>query len=342
MTIATHPFLGPVTAEGWNLIFHPPAGRAGVEYTARFSDDPTLAEYQALAPRLPAFEAFCRDLEAHDRQVCAHFRTWPASAGSFDLTGVIMSGGAEPLPWALEPGGFYGPGSPAYRPFALQYRARDEAAWDIADIPWHPPLLAALFDEAGVFSGIDHIVEHGMRSLPASIAPSRWEGGYRHPFFGRRKLSVLGTIGKARIADRVVPIDLFMTKRDMLSFEPEQLDAFVPLAEQLAELDAAVRAAFREDIHKAWLEERFNASSPKLRAALGTVFPGAAVPSDVSPAAFAAALVLNRACFSLSPGSSGGAALTLDYAVLPRRNDNQIFAAQFDGSGRLMSIQSES
>lgn len=342
MTIATHPFLGPITTEGWNLVFHPPGGRASVEYTARFSKGPTLADYEALGPRLSAFETFCRNIEANDGLVRDHFRTWPASAGLFDLVGVMMSGGDRPLPWALEPGFLREPGARAYRPFALQYRALDERAWDVADITWWPPLFVALFDETGSFSGIDHNVERGMRSLPETITPSRWEAGYRHPFFGRRKLSVLGTIGKATIAGRKVPIDLYMSKRTMLGFEPEQLDAFVPLAENLVGLDAKVRAAFPGEVRNEWLEERFTYGSPKLRAALDKVFPGATSPSEVTPAAFTSALILNRACFSLKPAGSGGAVLKLDYVVLPKCNDNELFAASFDASGALMDILVES
>lgn len=340
--IATHAFLGPVTTDGWNLVFHPPGARPGVEYTARFSKDPTLADYEALAPRLPAFEAFCRHIETNDRRVREHFQTWPASAGAFDLIGVMMSGDEHPLPWALEPGCPYAPGAPAYRPFALQYLARDQQAWDVAEIPWFPPQFVALFDEAGRFSGIDHEVERGMCSLPETITPSRWEAGYRHPFFGRRKLSEFSTIGKASIADRKVPIDLYMTKRAMLAFEPEQLDGFVPLVENLAGLDAKVRAAFPDDVRQDWLEERFTYGSPTRRAALNKVFPGASAPSDVAPAAFASALILDRACVSLSPDDSGGAVLTLDYIVLPKRNDDERFAARFDASGAFMGIAVES
>lgn len=340
--IATHAFLGPVTADDWNLVFHPPGGRPGVEYTARFSNDPTLADYEALGPRLSAFEAFCRNIEANDHLVREHFRTWPASAGAFDLVGVMMSGDDNPLPWALEPGCLYAPGAPAYRPFALQYLARDQRAWDVADITWYPPHFAALFDEAGRFSGIDHEVERGMRSLPETITPSRWETGYRHPFFGRRKLSELSTIAKADVADRKVPIDLYMTKRTMLAFEPEQLDSFVPLVENLAGLDAKVRAAFPEDVRNDWLAERFTYGSPKLRAALDKVFPGASSPSEVTPAAFASALILDRACFTLSPDSGSGAVLTLDYVVLPKRSDDERFAARFDASGAFMGVVVES
>jgi len=254
---------------------------------------------------------------------------------------VMMSGDDNPLPWALEPGCLYAPGAPAYRPFALQYLARDERAWDVADIPWFPPHFVALFDEAGVFSGIDHEVERGMRSLPDAITPSPWEEGYRHPFFGRRKLSELSTIGKADIAGRKVPIDLYMTKRAMLSFEPEQLDRFVPLAENIEALDASLRAAFPTQTRKDWLEERFTCGSPKLRAALDKVFPGATSPSDVTPAAFASALILDRACFSLLSDDSSGAVLTLDYLVLPKRNDDERFAARFDASGVFMGVDVE-
>lgn len=340
--IATHPFFGPVTTDGWNLVFRPPSGRAGVEYTARFAKTPTRADYDALGPRLSAFEAFCRNIEANNRLVREHFRTWPASAGAFDLVGLMMSGSDYPLPWALESGRLYEPGSSAYRPFALQYRALDERAWDIADITWYPPLFAALFDEVGAFSGIDYNVEGGMRSLPETITPSRWEAGYRHPYFGLRKLSVLGTIGKATVAGRKVPIDLYMSKRTMLAFEPEQLNVFVPLAENLAGLDAKVRAAFPEETRNQWLEDRFTYGSPKLRAALDKIFPGATSPSEVAPAAFVSSLILDRARFSLSPDSSGGAVLTLDYTVLPKRNDDELFAARFDTSGALMDILVES
>jgi len=74
--IATHPYLGPVTSHTDALVFHPPQGRAGVDYralvgiavafdddgTPSFGGDLTVADYQALLPHLPAFEAFCTSL----------------------------------------------------------------------------------------------------------------------------------------------------------------------------------------------------------------------------------------------------------------------------------------
>lgn len=340
--IATHPFFGPVTTEDWNLVFHPQGGQDRVEYTARFSKEPTLADYATLEPRLCAFEAFCRNMETYDRSVREHFRTWPASAGPFDLVGVMMSGDDYPLPWAFEAGSLYAPGSPAYRPFALQYRALDEQAWEAAGIIRYPPLFVALFDETGIFAGIDHEVEKGMRSLPETIEPARRDAGYHHPFFGSQRLSELATIGEATIAGWNVPVDLYMNRRAMLVFEPEQLDAFVPLAENLSGLDAKVRAAFPEQVRNDWLEERFSNGSPKLRAALDEIFPGATSPSDITPAAFASALILDRACFSMSPDDSDGATLTLDYAVLPKRDDDELFAAKLDASGSLIDIVVES
>lgn len=335
-TIATHAYFGQVTADGWDLIFHPPDNRSDVVYRAGYVCHPTREHYEALLPRLPAFEAFCRNLEENDRRVRQHFRSWPLTAGAFELVCAMMGGDDELLPSSLTPYPY------DQRPFALQYRALDQAAWEFAGIPWWPPVFAALFDATGNFSGIEYQVEQAMRDLPDSIAPSRWEAGYRHPYFGRRKLSDFSRLTTSTVAGRKIPFDLFMTKKTMAAFEPEHLDPFVSLVEKLDGLDAGVRSGFPEAMRMEWLEERFTYGTPTLRRALDQIFPDATDPSAVSPQAFAAALVLKRGCFSLSPEKSGGAALTLDYAILPARNDNELFAAKFSLDGELLDLVIES
>jgi hypothetical protein len=339
--IAEHPFFGSVSPEDWNLVLHPPCRRGGIDYTIRFADEPTREDYEALGRRLAAFEAFCRDIEEKDGLARSYLRSWPNSAGAFELVGVMMSGGDLPLPWAVK-AGRYEPDAPGYRPFALQYRALDENAWDFAGIPWHPPLFAALFDEAGTFAGIDHQVDEAMQSLPGSIATSRWVNGYRHSYFGRCRLSELTKIGTATLAGRKIPIELYMPKRAMVVFEPEQLDPFVPLIERIDALDARVRTEFPEEVRAIWLEERFVHGGPALRRALNTVFPGATAPHDVSQQDFVKGLSLDCARISLSPESRGGATLTMDYRIMPRRNDNELFAARFTDLGELLDIGIES
>lgn len=90
--IASHPFFGAVTSEDWNLFFHPAEFSPGLICKALFGCEPSAQHFQALAPMLPAFEIFCRKLHDHDATVRRHFRTWPASAGTFALVGVVMSG----------------------------------------------------------------------------------------------------------------------------------------------------------------------------------------------------------------------------------------------------------
>ncbi|WP_442678230.1 hypothetical protein ACSBM8_11890 [Sphingomonas sp. ASY06-1R] len=339
--IAERPFFGSVSSEDWNLVLHPPCRRGGIDYTVRFADEPKREDYDALGGRLAAFEAFCRDIEAKDGLVRHYLRSWPNSAGAFELVGVMMAGGELPLPWAVEPGR-NGPDAPRYQPFALQYRALDGKAWDFAGIPWYPPLFAALFNEAGTFAGIDHQVDEAMRSLPSSIAASRWVNGYRHSYFGRCRLSELTKIGTATLAGRKIPIELYMPQRAMAVFEPEQLDPFVPLIERIETLDAKVRTEFPDDIRAIWLEERFVHGGPALRRALDNVFPGATAPDEVSQQDFAKGLKLDCARFSLSPESRSGATLTMDYRILPRRNDNELFAATFTDLGDLLDICIES
>jgi len=324
-TIATHPFFGAVTSEGWHVAFHPPSCRGDIAYYAYRAGAPAREYYESLAPHLAAFEAFCRNLDACDRRAQEHFATWPRSAGSFELVSVMMSSHDDPSP------------------FALQYRALNEDAWKYAGITRWPPRFLALFDEAGSFSGIQEEVEQAMRDLPDVIPRPRWENGYRHPYFGRCKLSKLSRITTATVAGRKIPLDLYMTTKAMAAFEPEQLDPLVPLAQNLESLDAKVRAEFPEEERINWLKDRFEYDPPPtLRRALDRVFPGAARYEDVSRQAFVAALTFKRGCFSLSPENSGGAALTLDYTVLPSRIDNYLFAAKFLMSGDLLEIVIES
>ncbi|MDO5643200.1 MAG: hypothetical protein Q4G26_12560 [Paracoccus sp. (in: a-proteobacteria)] len=71
-------------------------------------------------------------------------------------------------------------------------------------------------------------------------------------------------------------------------------------------------------------------------------FPGARRVQDVSADDFAHALWLERGCFSLSPEDSGGAALTLDYRILPPEEDQYILAAKFSGAGDFPDVVIES
>gem|GEM_PF-6287866 len=335
-TIAIHPFFGTVTSERWHLVFHPPSCRGDIGYFCYRGDASPREHYETLVPRLAAFEAFCRNLDACDRRTQEHFASWPLSAGSFELVRVMMSGDGNPfyrLPTHDDP-----------NPFALQYRALNEDAWEYAGITRWPPCFFALFDEAGSFSGIEYEVEKAMRDLPDVIPRPRWENGYRHPYFGRRKLSD-DRIATVKLAGRKIPLDLYMNAKATAAFEPEQLDQFVPLAQNLEGLDAKVRSEFPEKVRIGWLEQRFEYDAPEIpafRRALDRVFPGATGSQDVSRQAFVAALTLKRGSFSLSPKHSGGAALTLDYAILPSRVDNNMFAARFLTSGDLLEIVMES
>ncbi len=332
--IASHPYFGAVTSEDWNLFFHPAEARPGLIYKALFGCEPSAQHFQALVPMLTAFETFCRNLDAHDATVRRHFETWPASAGTFELVGAIMSGEGN-LPWSV---------TPDFReaqPFSLQYRALDEAVWDYAGILFFPPVFVALFDADGRFRGIAHEVEKGLGNLPQTI-PQQKRGSYRHPYFGRCKLDEMARLATVVSDGRKIPLDLFMATAVLAEFEPRMLDGFVPLTERLQDLDRKVRRDFPQGLRLQWLEERMEHGSPALLRALGRVFPDAARPGDVSAESFAAALVLKRGCFSLPPEMSGGAALTLDYTILPARMDDELFAAKFSFKGDLLDIDIES
>ena len=345
--IATHPYLGPVTSHTDALVFHPPEGRAGVDYRAQvgiavafdddgtpcFGGDLTAADYQALLPRLSAFEAFCRNLDACDQRVHAHFATWPPTSGSFQLFGVWMGGNDDDSPFGYptaEQNGEF--------PFALQYRALNQEACDYADVG---TTISALFDAAGNFCGIEYGTEEAMRDLPDVIPRPKWPDGYRHAFFGRRKLCEFTQLGTAMVGGRKIPFDLFMTMKEMTAFEPEQLDHFVPLLQDMEQLDARVRRDFPENVRIDWLKHHYGLNDPPaaLRRALARLFPGARAASGVSRQAFVAALVLKCGRFSLSPDSP---ALTLDYHILPFRINTYAFAARFRANGDLLEIAIES
>lgn len=332
--IASHPFFGEVVCEDWNLLFHPAELRSGMICKAIFGCEPSAQHFQALTPTLSAFEAFCRKLGVHDATVRRHFQAWPASAGKFALVGAIMAGEGD-LPWSVTPDFTQG------QPFALQYRALDEAAWNYAGIMFFPPVFAALFDADGTFRGIAYEVEKGLGKLPKSI-PQPKGGSCRHAYFGRFKPDEIARLATITSGGRKIPFDLFMDAAVLAEFEPSMLDGFVPLAETLEDLDRTVRRSFPPELREQWLEERLEYGSPALLRALAKVFPDATRPADIPVERFAAALVLRRGCFSLSTDLSGGAALTLDYTILPPRMDDELFAAKFASDSTLLSVDIES
>lgn len=202
-------------------------------------------------------------------------------------------------------------------------------------------MFVALFDADGAFRGIAHEVEKGLANLP-DIIPQQKRGSYRHPYFGRRKLDEMARLATIVSDGRKIPFDLFMATAVLSEFEPQMLDGFVPLAEKLHELDWTVRRNFPQDVRLQWLEDRLEYGTPAVLRAMSRGFPRAARPEDVTAESFAAALVLKRGCFSLSPDMSGGAALTLDYTILPARMDDELFAARFSLNGDLLDVAIES
>ena len=336
--IAQHPFFGPVVAQSWRILFAPPSGRPGLCYMAR-SDYPLSQEegYAAMGARLAAYETFCRNLDAHDACVQAHFRTWPSSAGAFELVGVNASmQGALPL--GIDNNCDL---APPPRPFGLEYISLDEDAWAFAQIPFYPGRFYALFDEAGVFAGVHGEVEQGMRSLPPVLPQSRWKKGWRHPFFGRHGLSEMCKIATVPVDGRKIAVELVMSRRAMCLFEPEQLDPFAPIVQRLAELDKGLRADFPEETRHNWLHDTYDEANAHLRPALRKLFPAAEGPDDVSPADFCAALKLKRAFVSFE-SEDDGPTLVLDYAM-PARIDGpcRVFAATFRPDGTLLGVWHE-
>lgn len=333
--IAHHPFFGHVTADGWDLVFHPEAVDRDLRIRARVGREPSREHFDKVGPLLPTFEKFCRQLDEHDRAARAHFLTWPRAAGNFALIGAMLEATGD-LTWLQT-------GSAAVRPFALYYRALDEDAWDYAEIYQYPAHFFVAFDREGTFAGVDEIIERGMRTLPEVIEQPRWAGGFDHPFFGPCDLSGFDEIATIDFAGRAVTIDLVMSPRTMVVFEPEMLDPAAALLQKIADLDASVRGRFPPEVREAWLADRYDVDhGPSLREALQRAFPGAGKAADVSPQAFAAALELHRGTYAIAPDGTYAATLTLDYRILPDEVDNYLFAAKFSAKGAMLEICTES
>lgn len=149
--------------------------------------------------------------------------------------------------------------------------------------------------------------------------------------------------------DERIPCDLYYTPASLPRLSAATLDPLAALAGRVVELDVTARAAFTTDVSTRWLADGLNPNTwadPALHTAviaqLDLLFPGVRVPEDVSLDRFVSALRLDRACLSIAPEGASGAAITLDYRILPNNMDNYLFAAKFAADGALMSIDTES
>lgn len=165
-----------------------------------------------------------------------------------------------------------------------------------------------------------------------------------HPYFGALpELDMFMPIAMVDLADgRPIELTVYMNEARLTDFTPSDLDGFVALAQGLPELDAKLRAAIPAEIRLRWLSDRLEPFGEDWRDLMAAAFPGAQRAEDVSPAAFARALWLERGCFSLSPEDSGGAALSLDYRILPPDHDSEVVVARFSLEGALLDVVIES
>lgn len=293
--------------------------------------------YDRVAPLLAKFQVFCEALPAKDRIAQDYFaRSWPKSAGEFELSRLVLV--EEGVDWQGERDfSFLEVG-----PFGLRYEAHDGDAWQYAGNYNWPPEFQVVFDASGAFISVEEDVDTRYKALPETIEPLHLEDSYSHPYFGEFDLRESDTLKTIIVDGREVEVELYMDRKAQGEFEPKQLDQFVPLLDNLAGIDAQVRAHIPEETRLDWLGDRMEFDADERTEQLAQMFPGAKTPEDVSPEAFAKALWLDRISLSLSPGDSGGAAMTLDYLIFPVDEDGEIFAAKVSADGKLMDVALES
>ena len=121
------------------------------------------------------------------------------------------------------------------------------------------------------------------------------------------------------------------------------LDAFVPLATKLDELDRSARSRIAQDfpddeILQSWIDVLWE--EPETRDALTQVFPDLGGPQDLTGERIASALSLTAATFSFPSPEEGDHLLSLDYQ-LEEVDPENIVVVRFDAGGAVAELTME-
>lgn len=148
---------------------------------------------------------------------------------------------------------------------------------------------------------------------------------------------------------RTIPATLFYSRSVLPNAVAQTVEKLADLALRLNALDSEVRHRIPASLQTNWCSDRLNpdyfGSSEQYEsvcAELSRILPSAADQIAVRSGEFSDALKLEKICFSLDPAGSGGAALSMDYRILPVELDAEIICATFDLEGQLVSIHTES
>ena len=179
-----------------------------------------------------------------------------------------------------------------------------------------------------------------------------------HPLFGlveflpKSEIGEYGelcTLQNTPFRGAMIPITLYYSEEALTSFSPDMLEPFTALIGRLDEFDAKARTSVSTETRVQWLADRIDASSwathdlyDASSKRLEQLFPKVTLLTDVSEEQFATALWLEKIGFSLNLPGSDGAALTMDYRILPVELDNHLFAARFEPNGTLIGVRMES
>jgi hypothetical protein len=175
-----------------------------------------------------------------------------------------------------------------------------------------------------------------------------------HSLFGRVELEQpdeyggLVSLNPVLFGKKHIQADLYYSAGGMAGLMQPSLDVFAQLVPRLEEFDCVVRERLLDKDIEEWLADRADVSvwsddvKDEVRETLARVFPRVTTLTDVTRQDFLAALKLDRICFSLDKSGSGGAALTMDYRLLPIEIDGGVFAAKFDEVGAFIDIVTES
>jgi hypothetical protein len=175
-----------------------------------------------------------------------------------------------------------------------------------------------------------------------------------HPLFGTVEIGAPDEYGELidlesiKVSAAEIPTTLFYSSVSMAKLTQQSLDSFAVLAKRIEDFDAIVRKNLPDSMIEEWLADRADISvwrtelQELARQNLADVFPNAGSLTDVSREDFIAALKLARIQFSLDQSQSGGAALTMDYRILPIEIDGGVFAANFNETGVFIDVVTES
>lgn len=144
------------------------------------------------------------------------------------------------------------------------------------------------------------------------------------------------------IGGKAVEVWLYMSGEQLKYLQPSDLDIFVPLVARIDEFDKIARAAVPAEtsdyFHDLWDDEDY-------RKRVQAAFPDMKGPDDAKADQIEAAIWPNHITLSLDLSGSGGAALSIDYKLLPEDEElpeDNVFCASFAPDGKFLGIAQES